>query len=412
VYADHEGRRAVFEFDIAARKLGDLVFSHPVVDVDGLEFDVGARAHVIGVRYTVDRPMIHFFDPLLGRDYRELDRIFDKEFGAPVYHDTISESADGNRQIIYVTSEIQPPIYYLFDRTNRTIGRILEERPELKPANLAPTRRFTYEARDGLKIPAYVTLPRGVEPRNLPAVILIHGGPHARDSIEWDREVQLLANRGFAVLQVNFRGSTGFGVDFLRAGYREWGQKIQDDISDGVKWLIARGIADADRIGIMGTSFGGYATLAGLFKTPQLYRAGVAYAPVTDIETTLKDDKWYDWDYDSQETRVGGEHGDLERLRANSPLRHVEEIRAPVLLGHGENDQRVNVRQSRRMADALKGAGKDYQYLEFPNEVHGFLLESNRVKWYEAVSAFFEKNLAPREKPAGQTQPVAVAAAH
>lgn len=182
-----------------------------------------------------------------------------------------------------------------------------------------------------------------VEPKNLPVVVIVHGGPWSRDFIEWDPEVQVLANRGFAVLQVNFRGSTGFGKELLEAGYREWGQKVQDDISD---------------------------------------------------------DKWYDWGYEWHQTMVGGERGDQERLRQASPLRNVANVTAPILLGHGEDDQRVHVRQSRRMAEALRKAGKEVQYLEFPNEIHDFLLEANRVQWYEALVAFFEKNLTPRVRPA------------
>jgi dipeptidyl aminopeptidase/acylaminoacyl peptidase len=300
------------------------------------------------------------------------------------------------QQIFEVTSEMQPPVYYFYDRDRRQLTHLFNQRPEIKPQEMAQTKRVTYAARDGLKIPAYLTLPVGREPRNLPAIALVHGGPWARDMIQWDPEVQLLANRGFAVLQMNFRGSSGFGDAYLRAGYREWGQKIQDDITDGVKWLIAEGIADRDRIGITGGSYGGYATLVGLVKTPELYRAGAAYASVTDIEFLISDDKWYDWGVAWHETMVGGGRNDVARLRQSSPLRRAAEIRVPVLLGHGENDQRVHVRQSRRMADAMKEAGKQVEYMEFPDEVHGFLLETNRVRWYERLAAFFEEHLAPR----------------
>jgi len=163
-----------------------------------------------------------------------------------------------------------------------------------------------------------------------------------------------------------------------------------------VRWSIEQGFVDADRIGIMGTSFGGYASLVGLVKTPELFRAGAAYAPVTDIERMISDDEWYEWDTDWHRRMVGGERGDESRLRENSPLRRAAEIRAPLLLGHGVDDQRVHVRQSRRMAAALRDAGKHVEYLEFPDEVHGFLLEANRVRWYERVVAFFEEHLSPR----------------
>jgi len=395
----HEGRDALYEFDLRTRTVSALAFAHPLVDVDDIQRDPGPERRVVGARYTVDRPEIHFFDEKAEKEHQALRRALEREYGAPVFHEPVSHSADGSRQILEVTSELQPPAYYLYDRGENQLTHILEQRPEIKSKDLAPTKRVTYRARDGLEIPAYLTLPVGLEPKGLPAIALIHGGPWSRDWIQWDPEVQLFANRGFAVLQMNFRGSTGYGKKHLEAGFREWGQKIQDDITDGVKWLIAEGIADPDRIGITGASYGGYATLVGLVKTPELYRAGAAYASVTDIQFLLNDDKWYDWGYEWHATMVGGERGDTSRLRESSPLRRVAEIRAPVLLGHGADDQRVHVRQSRRMAEALREAGKRVEYLEFPDEIHGFLLEVNRVKWYERLIAFFEENLAPRPAP-------------
>jgi acetyl esterase/lipase len=398
----HDGRDAIFEFDLKTQSLGALVFSHSLVDVAGIERDPGLERQAVGVRFVVDRPDIHFFDAAAAAEHRALRDVFDFEFLRPTFHRAVSASDDGLLRIIEVSSDVQPPVYYLYDRGSHKIGRILEERPDLDPKQLAPTRRVTYRARDGLEIPAYLTLPPGVPPKSLPAIALVHGGPWSRDWIQWDPEVQILANRGFAVLQVNFRGSSGYGEAHLTAGYREWGLKIQDDITDGVKWLIAEGIADPDRIGIAGASYGGYATLVGLVKTPGLFRAGAAYASVTDIEYMISDDKWYDWDYEWHETMVGGERGDRSRLRDNSPLRRAAEITVPVLLGHGEDDQRVHVRQSRRMAEALRAAGKSVEYLEFPDEVHGFLLEVNRIQWYERFVAFFEQHLAPRSPPPEQ----------
>lgn len=396
VMAPDEGRQALFEFDLVARTLGKRVFAHPSVDVDSLVYDAGAGGKVVGVRYTMDRPEIHFFDEAAEAERKALRAALQREFPTPVFHEQVSASADGVRQILEVSSEVQPPVYFLYDRGARRLVRILKQRPGIDPGQMAPTQRVEFRARDGRALTGYLTLPKGVEPKRLPAIALVHGGPWARDVIAWDPEVQLLANRGFAVLQINFRGSTGLGREHLEAGYREWGQKIQDDITDGVRWAIEQGFFDPDRIGIMGSSFGGYSTLVGLVKTPELFRAGAAYASVTDIELMIDDDRWYQWGAAWQQTMVGGERGDKARLRESSPLRRAAEIRAPVLLGHGEDDQRVHVRQSRRMAEALREAGKQVEYLEFPREVHGFLLEANRIRWYERVASFFEENLAPR----------------
>ncbi len=394
-----ESRMAVYEYDLRARKVGALVFSHPEVDADGVLSSSSGDGRVIGVEYTTDSPQVRFLDPSAEREHAALRATLANAHGDSVQVYPQSASLDGSRQILHASSDTQPPTFYLYDRARRQLSPLLEARPGIRREQLSATKRVTYRARDGIDIPAYLTLPRGHNHKNLPLVVLVHGGPWSRDLIQWDPEVQLFASRGFAVLQANFRGSTGYGSRHLEAGYREWGQKIQDDITDGVEWAVAEGIADAERVGICGTSFGGYAALVGLAKTPDLYRAGAAYAAVTDIEQLLSDDTWYEWGYDWHETMIGGGAGDRDRLRANSPLRSAARIGAPVLLGHGEDDPRIHVRQSQRMAKALRDAGKDVTYLEFPDEIHGFVLEANRIRWYEALIVFFEKHLAPRDGP-------------
>ena len=397
-----EGRQALFEFDLETRTVGRLVEANPEVDVAGIE-TFGSKREVVGVRFTDDRRRIRYFDDHMEAEYAQLRDTLVRELQRDVQVTSFSSSVDSLKQVLVVSSDRQPPVYYIYYRSVRRIEPLFAKFPDVPANSLAPTKRITFRARDGLAIPAYLTLPVGVEPHALPAVALVHGGPWSRDLIEWDPEVQLLANRGFAVLQVNYRGSTGFGKAFRDAGYREWGQKIQDDITDGVQWLIDEGIADADRIGIMGASYGGYAALVGLVKTPALFRAGVAYAAVTDIETMLSDDRWYGSDDALNRKLIGGEIGDAERLRESSPLRHAGKVRVPVLLGHGEDDQRVHVRESQLMADALKAAGAGrYEYLEFPHEIHGFALESNRIRWYTRVAAFLEENLAPRAVAAAE----------
>jgi dipeptidyl aminopeptidase/acylaminoacyl peptidase len=308
----------------------------------------------------------------------------------------VSASEDGRFVLFRVRSDVQASSYYAYDREQKALSHLVDQHPELPAERMSPMQSIAYTARDGLRISGYLTLPNGRGGKNLPAIVLPHGGPFARDVRDWNAEVQFLASRGFAVLQPNFRGSSGFGRAFERSGYRQWGLAMQDDISDGVKWLVEQGIADPDRIGIYGASYGGYAALVGGTKTASLYRAAAAYAPVVDLELMIDDEASYRGYVPYAETQIGGELGDKERLRANSPLRLAEQAGVPILLGHGDEDDVVDVHHSRKMAAALRKAGKPFEYLEFPHEIHGFLLESNRIRWYEALAAFFEKHLAQR----------------
>jgi acetyl esterase/lipase len=405
VSGSHEKRDALYEFDLRTKQVGALVFSHPEVDFAALLLSSGGDSRVIGFRYITDSPQIQFIDDTAEREYAALGRALAKEFGQAVQIYPAGASQDGNREILHVSSDTQPPTYFVYDRAAKQLAPLIDERPDVKREQLSETRRVTYQARDGLSIPAFLTLPRGREPKNLPLIVMPHGGPWARDWIRWDPEVQLFASHGFAVLQMNFRGSTGYGDAFEEAGYRQWGQKIQDDITDGAKWAMSEGVADPDRVGIYGISYGGYSALMGAAKTPDLYRAAASYAGVSDIEMTLSDWERYEETLDMVEQMIGGERGDKERLRLHSPLRRAEEVRIPVLLGHGADDPTVHVKQSQRMAKALRAAGRNVEFLEFPDEVHGFLLEANRIRWYEALIAFFEKNLAPREKAAEVAAP-------
>lgn len=393
--ANHEGRSAIYEFDIPSKKLLDVVFSHPEVDAASLHYSE-VRRKVVGVSYIVDEPRSVWFDEEARSEHAAIDQALASDLGRASTNEIVSATEEGSLVIIRASNETQPPVYYAYDRAKHAMNFLLAERPDIPVEQLAPIRRVDYAARDGLPIVAYLTIPLGVEPRGLPVIVLPHGGPWARDWKRYDPEVQLFANRGFAVFQMNFRGSTGYGGEFERRGYREWGQAIQDDITDGVKWLIAQGVADPDRIGIYGGSYGGYSAMMGLIRTPELYRAGASYAGVMDIETLISDDDRYDWGIDWHKPMVGGGWGDRTRLRDHSPVRRAAEIRVPVLLGHGADDQRVHVKHSRNMASALRDAGKQVEYLEFEDEIHGFLLEANRIQFYERLLAFFEAELSPR----------------
>ena len=295
--------------------------------------------------------------------------------------------------------DVHPPRYYLFDREARLLAPLFSAYPELDDERLAPMQPIEYAARDGLAIPGYLTTPVGRGGPPFPAVILPHGGPWARDVWGWDASVQFLASLGFAVLQPNFRGSDGYGRSFGELGRGAWGQAMQDDLTDGARWLVEQGIADPERIGVFGASYGGFAALLALVREPELFRAGASYAGVTDLLTTLADDDWYLNMQEDMQELVGDRWGDRQRLREISPVERATEIRAPVLIGHGTEDPRVHVKQADAMIDALEEAGVEVVPLIYSGEVHGFIDERNAIDFFAHLGSFFEQHLA-RPEPA------------
>jgi dipeptidyl aminopeptidase/acylaminoacyl peptidase len=263
---------------------------------------------------------------------------------------------------------------------------------------MRPMTAYRYPARDGLSVPAYLTRPAGEGPA--PTVVLIHGGPWARDGWEWDAEVQLLAAKGYAVFQPQFRGSTGFGRAYEQAGYRQWGESMQDDITDGVRQLIERGIADPARIAIFGASYGGYAAMWGLVKTPRLYRCGISFAGISDLDDFLRTS----WTDDStaatrriRRRLVGDPSTAQAQLQAVSPIRHVDRIEVPLLLVHGTDDKRVLPSQSRQMVRAMEARGKPVVWLPLETG-HGFDTPDSpaRRQYFERVLRFLEDHMGPR----------------
>ncbi|MCH7867025.1 MAG: S9 family peptidase [Myxococcales bacterium] len=377
VIADHEGRDALFEFNIASRSLGDLVFAHPEFDVTGAQYSE-ARQKIVGANFTADGPEIAFFDADEEREQGAVDKSLLTVQGHRTSNRIVSATADGNLAIIEVGNHVQPPVYYAYDRSKKEINFIFEQHPDIPVDQLAEVKRINFAARDGSNIPGYLTLPTDPGSDKLPMIVLPHDGPSARDALVYNPVVQFFANRGFAVLQVNYRGSSGFGREFRLAGNEDWGRVIQEDIADGVKWAIREGIADPDRVGIFGTGFGGYSALMGLVTTPKLYRAGASFAGITGLDTSGDDG--------------GG-------VRMNSPLRNIDEIQVPVLLGHGARDSRVAVDHARKLKQALEAAGKNVKYLEYADDAEGLVLESSRIDFYSQLLSFFETNLAASTPP-------------
>ncbi len=278
------------------------------------------------------------------------------------------------------------------------LEELASSREWLKPADMAPMQPIKYQSRDGLTLHGYLTTPRGVEAKDLPLVVNPHGGPWARDAYGFNPEVQFLANRGYAVLQVNFRGSTGYGESLMMAGNREWGFKMQDDISDAVQWAIDQGIADAERVCIYGASYGGYAVMAGLAYTPELYRCGINYVGVTSIPLLFETapGAWAS-NMETMKRQIGDPKEDKAMLEDRSPTNHASRIQAPVLMAYGKQDPRVVIKHLEVMEEAMKQAGKPYEVIVKDDEGHGFRKFENQVEFYTAVERFLAKHLGPRK---------------
>ncbi|MEO1714131.1 MAG: S9 family peptidase, partial [Bacteroidota bacterium] len=336
---------------------------------------------IVLTSYVGEKQRLYFKDKDLEKDYNFLQEKYPNaeiNFG--------SKTKDERYWLINVNSDVDPGATYLFDRKNRKTTFQYRPRPNLPVEHLAHMEPVTYRSYDSLEIPAYLTLPKGVEPKNLPVVMIIHGGPWARDNWGYNSYAQFWANRGYAVLQPNFRGSTGYGKAFLNAGNGEWGDKMQDDITSGADWLIEQGIADPDRIALFGGSYGGYATLAGLTFTPDKYAAGISIVGPSNIITLLESIPPY-WEsirklFYKRIADPTSPEGEAQ-LKRQSPLYSAQNVQAPLLVVQGANDPRVKQAESDQMVEALRQNGLDVEYLLKEDEGHGFRKEENRIEFYE-----------------------------
>jgi len=392
--------------ETASLRAYDLTTGEERILAEDPEYDTGVSDGVLGpallfhpraprpeaVAVVRDKQTWVVLDPARKPDFERLAQVEPgRQFGI------FSRDLANRRWIVVYDGDRQSPHYYLYDRDTGEARLLFVSRPEIEKYPLAERRPVRIRARDGLILHGYLTLPPGVEPKNLPAVIYPHGGPWARDFWGWEPIAQWLANRGYAVLQVNFRGSVGFGKTFLNAGNKQWGRKMQDDLTDAARWLIEQGIADPRRVGIMGGSYGGYATLAGLTFTPDLYAAGVDIVGPSNLFTLLESIPPY-WKpmVALFHTRMGHPEHDADLLRAVSPLFHVENIRAPLLIGQGANDPRVKRTESLQIVEALRRAGKAVDYVEYPDEGHGFFKPENRLDFFRRAERFLAQHLGGR----------------
>lgn len=308
-----------------------------------------------------------------------------------------SMSKDENIRMIYAGNDRTYGTYYLYNVKENKLTKVADIAPWIKEEEMCAMNPITYTSRDGLTIEGYLTLPKGYtmeNAKNLPVVVNPHGGPWIRDSWGYNPEVQFLASRGYAVLQMNFRASTGYGRKFTELGYKQWGQTMQNDITDGVKWLIKEGIADPKRVAIYGASYGGYATLAGVTFTPDLYACAVDYVGVSNLLSFMNTIPPY-WKplLDMMHEMIGDPETDKEMMEKYSPVFHVDQIKAPLFIAQGANDPRVNKAESDQMVEALKKRGVEVEYMVKENEGHGFSNEENKFDFYRAMEKFLDKYL-------------------
>ncbi len=380
------------EYDPATKKEIKELFSNPDYDLSGVYYDQ-KRKVLAAVSWTADKNEEHFFD----KEWQRIDSLLKQQFKG---YETYIVSFDDARKsgIVHVSNDRNPGKYYLFDFATLKTKEVSNPYPWIKEGDMAEMKPITYKTRDGLNIHAYLTLPKGYEAKNLPVIINPHGGPWARDEWGFNPEIQFLANRGYAVLQMNYRGSTGYGRKFWEASFKEWGKKMQDDISDGVAYLKKVGIADPDRIAIYGASYGGYATLAGVTFTPDLYTCAVDYVGVANLFTFMKTIPPYWKPYlDQFYEMVGDPKKDSVLLHDASPVFYADKIKAPLFIAQGANDPRVNKNESDQMVAALKARGVEVEYMVKNDEGHGFHNQNNQYDFYGAMEKFLAKYMAPKK---------------
>lgn len=382
------GRFGLYNLDMNSFELGEPIFEHPLVDID--DFWLDRNGEVSAVLYTDDRPRVHWIDPHMHALQTEIDDALPDRSNW-----VLSSNRQVNRFIVWTTRADDPGHYYFYDRDAGVMSRIATPIEEMAGKRLSPVQAIQYVSRDGLTIHGYLALPGGVGGKDLPLVVLPHGGPHARNTWTYDADVQFLANRGYAVLQPNFRGSSGYGKQFLEQGYGQWGGAMQDDINDGVAWLVEQGTVDARRVCIMGASYGGYAALIGAIANPDIYRCAISFAGVTDVDAWMRSHRqqMLPSRYRKWRQRV---HGDTETGAGSpSPIDLAHKVSIPVLLAHGAKDDRVPFRQAEQMAKALRRANKDVEYLTFKDAGHGYEGDDH-VRFLNAVEAFLLRHNPPQ----------------
>ncbi len=375
--------------NIANRNIA-VIAEDPQYDVGGVMIHPDTH-EIQAVAFNKDRVEWTVLDESIKLDFDTIKDIHQGDFGI-----ISRDNADVN-WVVAFTVDDGPVAFYAFHRNTRSVTFLFDNQPDLSNYTLAKMEPFSFTSRDGLSIHGYLTVPPAQDKTNLPMVLNVHGGPWARDAWGYNPEAQWFANRGYACLEVNFRGSTGYGKDFLNAGNKEWGRKMHDDLVDAVSWAIAQGVADPKRVAIYGGSYGGYAALVGATFTPDLFCCAVDVVGPSNLITLIKTIPPY-WStfLATFHNRVGNPDTEEEFLKSRSPLFKVDQIKIPMLIAQGANDPRVKQAESEQIVAAMKSKGIDYEYMLFPDEGHGFAKPENRLKFYAAAEKFLAKHLEGR----------------
>ena len=382
-FSDHEGFNALYDLDLATMKLGAQLFKAEGYDLDGA-IPNEARDTLQGATWTDTRRRVKWFDP----DMADIQSQIDAAVGGR-QADIVSMSRDRRKMLVRLGAPDRSTRYYYFDVADGRMQKLAEANSDLGGRPLAPVRTVKYKASDGLEISAVLTVPAGREAKSLPLILMPHGGPYARDSEEFDWWTQFLADRGYAVLQPNYRGSSGYGTAFAEKGEGQWGLKMQDDLDDAVAWAVKEGIADPARVCIAGASYGGYVAFRAASRAGGApYRCAISYAGVSDLGAMLR--------YDRRFLNSGASRDWLREqapdLGAVSPINHAADFAIPILIMHGKDDRVVRVGQSRDMAEKLRKAGKAFTYIEQPEGDHHFSREADRLQFLTELEAFLKKH--------------------
>ncbi len=383
---------ALHTFDLAT----GTISKEALMGLSGYDFSgslVFGKERLLGVHYTNDAPATQWFDAGMKATQAAIDTLMPNTVNTL----SIPQHAATPWILVRSHSDVQPSVYRLYNTETKVLVKVGDTYPKIEATRMARQDPVHYKARDGLAIPAALTLPQGAQ-KNLPMVVLVHGGPYLRGNVwGWDAQAQFLASRGYAVLEPEFRGSTGYGDKHYRAGWKQWGLAMQNDIADGTRWAIAQGIADPKRICIAGASYGGYATLMGLVNDPDLYQCGINWVGVTDINLMYK---WTpDGDLSSGYRQygmpdlVGDQVKDAAQLKATSPVQQAARINRPLMLAYGGVDRRVPIEHGRKFYEAVKSTNKEVEWIVYQDEGHGWSLPANRIDFWSRVEKFLHTHI-------------------